>query len=645
VNLEKALLKVAVPIAIAWSVFQVYYNTYGILDPILMRATHVTFAVTLVFLTRRLFKRRGEYAGKLIILDAGLVALSVAAGVYYALEAERIATRIWFASPLTAADLAFSLIVVILVLEAARRTVGLPLAVIAVLFLLYAFFGSDLPGVLGHIGFSHVKVLEYTSLSTEGMYGLPVGVSATFVFMFMLFSCFLEKSGGGRFFIDLAFAATGRSRGGPAKAAVVGSSLFGTISGSAVANVFGTGVFTIPLMKKTGYKPHVAGAVEAVSSTGGQIMPPVMGAGAFVMAEILGISYFKIIIHAIIPAILYYVGVFMMVHLIAVKTGLRGLRKEELPSIEKTLRRGHLVIPLVGLVYFLYIGYPPAIAAFGGIVTIVGVVILRWMLNVLLGLVKRRRANEIRKEVWFGVKDFFGAMELGGLRSIEVAVACAAAGIVVGSLMLTGLALRFSSLIMSLSGGQPVLALVLLMVTALILGMGMPTTAAYITVAALEVPILIQMGFIPIAAHMFAFYFAVISMITPPVALAAYAGAAIAGADYIKTGVTATGLGLAAFIAPFMFIYNPSLLMIGTPVEIISAFITATIGVCALALSLTGYFLRKASMAERVLLFIAAAALIHPGLMTDLIGLGILVAVSLFELWAIRSTRRSVGVT
>lgn len=644
-NLEKALLKVAVPIAIAWSVFQVYYNTYGILDPILMRATHVTFAVTLVFLTRRLFKRRGEYAGKLIILDAGLVALSVAAGVYYALEAERIATRIWFASPLTAADLAFSLIVVILVLEAARRTVGLPLAVIAVLFLLYAFFGSDLPGVLGHIGFSHVKVLEYTSLSTEGMYGLPVGVSATFVFMFMLFSCFLEKSGGGRFFIDLAFAATGRSRGGPAKAAVVGSSLFGTISGSAVANVFGTGVFTIPLMKKTGYKPHVAGAVEAVSSTGGQIMPPVMGAGAFVMAEILGISYFKIIIHAIIPAILYYVGVFMMVHLIAVKTGLRGLRKEELPSIEKTLRRGHLVIPLVGLVYFLYIGYPPAIAAFGGIVTIVGVVILRWMLNVLLGLVKRRRANEIRKEVWFGVKDFFGAMELGGLRSIEVAVACAAAGIVVGSLMLTGLALRFSSLIMSLSGGQPVLALVLLMVTALILGMGMPTTAAYITVAALEVPILIQMGFIPIAAHMFAFYFAVISMITPPVALAAYAGAAIAGADYIKTGVTATGLGLAAFIAPFMFIYNPSLLMIGTPVEIISAFITATIGVCALALSLTGYFLRKASMAERVLLFIAAAALIHPGLMTDLIGLGILVAVSLFELWAIRSTRRSVGVT
>ena len=511
--------------------------------------------------------------------------------------------------------LVVGIIAILLVLEITRRTVGPELPIVAIVFLAYARFGPYLPSPLNHRGFSISRIVEHTFLTTEGIFGTPLMVSSTFVFLFILYGAFLEKTGVGQLFIDLAFAATGHMRGGPAKTAVLASGLMGSISGSSVANTVTTGAFTIPAMKKVGYSPEFAGAVEAAASTGGQIMPPVMGAAAFIMSEMTGIPYFQIVTAAAIPAILYYLAVGTMVHFEALKTGLVGLPKEQLPKARDTMKRGwHLMIPLIAILYFLTVAqWTPFKAAYWSIIIAVVVAMLK-------------------KETRIGIKDILGALESGARSAVGVASACACAGIVVGVVTLTGLGLKFASLIIDVAGGNLLATLFLTMVASLILGMGLPTTAKYIVLATMAAPALVQLGVPLIAAHLFILYFGVVADITPPVALAAYAGAGIAGGNAMKTGFLALKLALAGFLIPYIFALSPGLLLVDvTWFEALHTFITALVGIISLAAGVQGWLLTKTQLYERALLIVSAFALIDPGLATDLIGLGALVLVYMLQ--------------
>ena len=588
-------------IAVSWSIFQILSSTIWTMHIFYIEAAHVAFATSLIFL---LFpKERRKW------FDISLALLAMFAGVHTLMNIEIFLERFSFVDPIPRLDLISGIITLVLVLEATRRTVGISLPIIAVAFLLYAYVGNYLPGILRHKGFSIENIVEYLYLLPNGIYGTPTEVSATFLFLFILFSSFLEKSGAGYFFVDMAFAMTGRVRGGPAKAAVVSSALFGTISGSAVANVVGTGTFTIPLMKRTGYPPHFAGAVEAVASTGGQIMPPVMGAAAFLMAEILGISYSKVCLHAMIPAILYYVSVFVQVDLRAAKIGLKGLPGSELPKVWSLMKsQGYFFISLAVLIIYLVSGYTPSFAALTGLCSI-------YLLSM------------IRKSTRIGWKKLVKALEMGARNVLPVASACACCGIVIGIILLTGLGLRLSEILIAISGGNKTFILVLIMLLSLLLGMGMPTIGAYITVVTLLVPAVINLGYPPIAAHMFAFYFSVISFITPPVALASYAAAGIAGSKLWETGLAAFKLGLAGLIVPYMFIVGTPLLFIGSFSEIGLAFLSSSLGVWCLAQAIEGYSFRRLNFIERCLLLTASIFLIHVGHFTDLIGYGLLLMV------------------
>jgi TRAP transporter 4TM/12TM fusion protein len=449
-------------------------------------------------------------------------------------------------------------------------------------------------------------VLDQLYLTTEGIFGTSLYVSATYVVLFVIFGAFLEKSGTGQLFMDFASALTGGSRGGPGKISCVSSGLFGTISGSAVANVMVDGWITIPLMKRTGFKPHFAAAIEATAATGGQIMPPVMGAAAFVMAEFTKIPYITIAKHALIPALLYYLALFWTIHYEAIKTNLRGLSKEELPNLKNVVKtRGHLFLPILLIIYLMMSGYT---APYAALWATLGVILVSWF----------------RKETRFGLKAILGALEAGAKDALNVAAACACAGIVIGVITLTGLGLRFTSLVVSLAGDSLIPALVLTMVAGVVLGMGMPTTPAYIVQAALLIPALIKLKVPLVAAHMFVFYFSTLSAITPPVALAVYAAAGIGGTNLWKTGVAAVKAGATGFIVPYMFVFGPTLLMIGGWWEITLSLVTAVIGVFCLATGLQGWFLRKTTLLERGLLLIAALLLIKPGIYTDLTGLALL---------------------
>ena len=418
----------------------------------------------------------------------------------------------------------------------------------AILFLLYARFGPYLPGMLGHRGFAWKSIIRHMYLTLEGILGIPISVSSTFVFMFILFGTFLDKTGVGRFFIDLAYSLTGHLKSGPAMTAVVASGFMGSISGSSVANTVTTGAFTIPLMKETGYKPYFAGAVEAAASTGGQIMPPVMGAAAFIMAEFTGIPYVKIIAAAAIPAVLYYFAVGIMVHLEASRLGLKGIPKDGLPKLRNIIKtQGYLLLPLFVIVYFLVKGYTPLLAAFYAI-----------CISVVIAII----ATLVKGDKSFGFKEFFSALEQGAKGSIGVACACACAGMVVGVVTLTGLGLRVAELIVTLAQGKLFLTLFFTMIASIILGMGLPTTAKYIVLATMAVPALLKLDVNLMAAHLFILYFGVIADITPPVALAAYAGAGIAGANSMKTGFQAVKLASAAFIVPYIFAYDSSLILV-----------------------------------------------------------------------------------
>jgi TRAP transporter 4TM/12TM fusion protein len=517
-----------------------------------------------------------------------------------------IVNRFPTAHPLATSDKVVGVVATLLVLEATRRTIGASLPIVALFFLVYGLAGPWLPGILRHKGLTLEITIDQTYFTTEGIFGVPLGVAGSYVILFIIFGAFLEKSGAGQFFMNFANAIAGGARGGPGKVSVVSSSLFGTISGSAVANVMVDGWLTIPMMKKTGFKPEAAAAIEAVASTGGQIMPPVMGAAAFVMAEFLGMSYTKIMIAAAIPAIFYYGALFAAIHFNAMKSGLRGIPKHELPLLGAIIvRQGHLFLPVIVIMALLIMGFT---ATYAAIVCAAVVIAVSW----------------VRFETGLRFKSCLAALREGAEQTVPVAMACASAGIVIGIVLQTGLALRFTSFLIDLAAGHLILALLITMVAGIILGMGMPTTPAYIMQAALLIPAIIKLGVPPLAAHMFAFYFSCLSAVTPPVALAVYAAASIGGAGLWGAGLQAMKFAAAGFIVPFFFVYSPAMLFQGTWIEIGSVLVTGTIGVVALAAGLEGQFLRAATWLERGLFVAAAFLLIDPGFITDVIGLVLL---------------------
>ena len=594
------LAKITTWIAIAMSSYHLYTGAFGAPEALLHRSIHLMFTMVLIFFLYPFSKEKGAYISRLG--DFVLLGISLGGILYLFFNYEYFITRYPYVHPLSAADMAIGILFVLALLEAARRSIGLAMPITAIAFLIYAYVGPYLPGLLRHAGFNTEVIIDQLYMTTEGIFGIPLGVSATYVILFVIFGVFLEKSGTGQFFMELAAATTGKAAGGPGKIAVVSSGLFGTISGSAVANVMVTGQFTIPMMKRTGFQPHFAGAVEATASTGGQIMPPVMGAAAFVMAEFMGIPYLTVCKHAIIPAVLYYLSVFMAVHFEALRTDLRGMLEAPPRLAAVLLSRGHLLLPVVVMLYILFEGYTPMYAC---IFSIIAALIL---------------AN-VKKETRMGLKKILNALEDGAKGALQVACACACAGIIIGIVNLTGLGLKFTGFVLYLAGESLAPALFFTMIAGIILGMGLPTTAAYIVMAALLVPGLVKLGIVPIAAHMFAFYYAIISAITPPVALAVYAGAGLAGSNIWKTGLAAVRIGAPGFIIPFMFAYEPSLLFVGSAWEILSAFISASIGVIMLAGGLIGWFAWKTNIVERFLLVAGAVLLIKPGIYTDIVGL------------------------
>ncbi|WP_166267671.1 TRAP transporter permease [Marinobacter caseinilyticus] len=489
-----------------------------------------------------------------------------------------------------------------LIMEMTRRLTGLALVIIALVFLVYVFAGPYLPGFLGYPGLSVQRFFSQV-YTDAGVLGPTTAVSSTYIILFIIFAAFLQASKVGDYFVNFAFAVAGRSRGGPAKVSIFASGLMGMINGTSAGNVVSTGSLTIPLMKKVGYKARSAGAVEAAASTGGQIMPPIMGAGAFIMAEITGIPYTEIAIAAIIPAILYFASVYFMVDFEAARTGMRGMRKDELPSIKLLLKQVYLFIPIIILIVALFMGYSVIRA---GTLATVSAAVVSWL-----------SPNKM------GIRAILRALDLASHMSVQIIVVCACAGVIVGVISLTGVGARFSSLLLGVAETSQLLALIFAMFISILLGMGMPTTAAYAVAASVVAPGLVQLGIEPLTAHFFVFYFAVVSAITPPVALASYAAAGISGANAMETSVASFRIGLAAFIVPFMFFYNSALLMDASVVEIARALVTATAGVYLLSAAVQAWFLnRPAGVIARLLLLAAALLMIEGGLMTDVAGIG-----------------------
>ena len=602
---QAAMRRLTLGVALAMSLYHLYVGFFGTPDAFTLRSTHVGFALVLCFLTLPL---RASDAGRgPRPWDWALIALSLAATIYPVMATDYIYARFIYVDDLRTVDIVLGIVLILLVIEAARRALGLVLPVTVVIFLVYALFLTNTAPLL---------LLEQMYLTTEGIFGIPVAVSATYVVLFILFGAFVERSGAGKLFMDFAIALTGHTVGGPAKVACVTSGLFGSVSGSAVANVMTTGTFTIPLMKRLGYRPAFSGAVEAVASTGGQIMPPIMGAAAFVMAEFMGVSYLTVAGYALIPALLYYVAVFSAVHFEAKRTGMQGLPRDELPRLGTVLReRGHLFLPLLVIVGTLLIGYSAPFAALCGIASVVPTALLR---------------KTTRGEV--NLRMIVDSLEAGAIGSIIVALACAAAGIVIGVITLTGAGLTFSSFVIGVADDMLLPALLLTMAAGIMLGMGMPTTPAYIIQVSLLVPALVKLGVPMESAHMFVFYFAILSAITPPVAIAVYAANGLSGAGLWESSVAAVKLGATGYIIPFMFVFGPSLLMIGPWAWVLTTTVTATIGVIFLAGGLHGYLLTRASLLQRFLLVAAAFVLIKPGLTTDLTGIGLGGAVLVLQL-------------
>ncbi|MBP1917753.1 TRAP transporter permease [Youngiibacter multivorans] len=513
---------------------------------------------------------------------------------YYVVNFESIVGK---AVNIGTVEIAVGVIGILLLVELCRRVVGLPILVVAGIFVGYAFYS----------GYSLKRVIHQLFYTTDGIIGTPLGVCATFIVLFIILGAFLEKTGIGTFFIDIANSLAGYASGGPAKVAVISSALEGMYSGSSVANTVGSGSVTIPVMKKTGYTPEFAAAVEAAASTGGQIMPPIMGAAAFLMAEMTETPYATIALSAVLPALLYFSGIFMMIHFEAKKLGLKGLPKESIPKFGKLmLKKGYLFLPIVVLSTLMSMGRTPAYSAVYAIVTAVVV-------------------SMFSKETRLTPKTFGEALENGTRNTVGVAIACAIAGIIVGIVTLTGLGQDLLNVLMSVAGTSKFLALFLTMISCIILGMGVPTTANYVIMATITAPIVMQMGVPMLAAHMFVFYFGIVADITPPVALAAYAGSAIAKSDPFKTGVTATRLAITAFIVPYIFAFNPAMLLIDTNAfEVIRIAITSFIGIFGVAAGMEGYMFTNLKVWERAVVIIGGLMLIDPNIITDVAGVAII---------------------
>lgn len=609
-------------LAIAFSVFQVYTAAFGVLDAMIQRAIHLSFGLSLIYLLYPSSKKWSRH--KLHPVDVALAVAGAAAPLYIVAFYQQLVLRAGTTTPM---DIFIGVLGMALVIEAARRVVGLPIIIIAGVFILYAFAGPLIPGRLAHRGARLDTLVGHLFFTTEGIFGIPLGVSSTFIFLFILFGAYLEKTGLGQFFIDISNSIAGWASGGPAKVAVLSSGLMGMVSGSSVANVVGTGSFTIPMMKKLGYKPEFAGAVEATASTGGQLMPPIMGAAAFLMAEFTGIPYARIIGAAVVPALLYYFGVWAGVHLEAKRLGLRGMTRSELPKFKMLAKKSYLVIPLIAIIWLLVTGYTPMRAALIAILLSIGTAGIASLVN-----------WSRKKPVEFRWQDIVNGLEAGARGALGVLAATACAGIIIGVVTLTGLGLKLGSSLVALANGQLFFTLVFTMVTSIILGMGVPTTANYVITSTIAAPAIMMIltrlnpGMDPYAqlivlpAHMFAFYFGIIADVTPPVALAAFAGAGIAKANPMKTGITASKLAIAAFLVPYIFVYSPKMLGIGaTFLDMLTIFLTSAVGIIGVSAGVMGYLTRNMHIWERPLFIIGGILLVTPGGITDLIGAAILV--------------------
>lgn len=619
-------------IAIGLSLFQLYTAGLGAMTALVQRSVHLGLILALAFLTRPAFKGAcRDRPTAWLLLDLLLVAAAVYCCTYVIVNLDAIYARQgdWLPQ-----DLVVGVLGILLVLEACRRVIGWFMTGICVAFLLYAFYGSHMPDLFVHKGYGIERVATTLFLTTEGIFGIPIGVAATFVFIFVLFGAFLEGSGGGNFLVALAYATTGRFVGGPAKASVIASAFMGSVSGSAVANVVATGSFTIPMMKKAGYRPHVAGAIEAAASTGGQLLPPIMGAGAFLMAEFTNTSYLEIIKIAIVPAVLYFGTLLLFVHLEARKAGMRGLPPEELPRAGAVIRSGaHFLIPLAALITALSMNVSPMRAGF-------------------VAVVSTFLASMLRSESRMGPRRLLAALARGARNAVVVSVACAAAGIIVGVIGLTGQGLNFSSLVLDLSMNVKLLAILLIGLASLVLGMGLPVTASYIVLATLAGPALLEMGVPLLVTHMIVFWYSQDANVTPPVSLASFAGAGLAGAHPLRTGLTSWKFAKGLYLIPIVMAYRP-LLGNGPWPEVVLTVAACAAGLAAFAAFLERRLLRSATPIETLLLLVAGLALFWPEIplpsgtlpayVSDLLGALLLGGIALRQAFASRADRQAVA--
>ena len=610
---------ITVVISVAFVLFQLYATLTGHITAQILRATHLAFIQLLAFLLFPASKKMRK--DTLPWYDVVLALIGASCWMYIVINFDTLVRR---SGNNTVLDVIIGIVGILILFESCRRIVGLPIMIIAGCFVFYAFAGKYLPGFMHHRGYSLQRVVCHLFYNTEGIMGTPIGACSTFIFLFILFGALLEKTGIGQFFIDVCNSIAGGASGGPAKVAVLSSALLGTVSGSSVSNTVGSGSFTIPMMKRLGYKGEFAGAVEASASTGGQLMPPIMGAAAFLMAESLGMPYITIVKAAIIPAILYFTGIFITVHLEAKKMNLKGLPKDQLPKfLPLFLSRGYMLIPLLVIIYFLCTGKTAVFAALMGILSclIIGFAVS------LVDLAKGRRPT-------FNVKDMVDVMCAASRNIISVAIACGMAGIIIGIVTLTGLGLKMGAGLVTLAHGQLFLTLIFTMVASIILGMGAPTTANYLITSTITAGAIIQLNVLPLAAHMFAFYFGIIADVTPPVALAALAGAAIAKAKPMRTAVNATKLAIGAFIIPYMFVFNSQMLMIdANALQLIYILITALIGMFGISVALEGYgFGFTSNIIERILFAAGGLLCVIPEGTTDIVGLCALAVLCAFQI-------------
>ena len=585
--------------AVGLSLYQIYYALFGGPPTLVHRGIHVGAILVLCFAVQR-FRLR-ETRSTPPWFDWLCIAGSIAIAVYLAVVFDRLTVS---GGRFETIDVVFSVLCLVLVLEAARRVTGLVLPILAVLFIVYDYYGRSMPGLFRHRGYDLDRIVTFMYESTEGIFSTAIGVSSTYIFLFILFGAILQKSGMGQFFNDIALALAGQARGGPAKVAVLASGFLGSINGSAIANVVTTGAFTIPMLKRVGYQRNFAGAVESAASVGGQIMPPIMGAAAFIMAETLGIPYTQIVLVAIIPAVLYYLGILIQVHLRATSQGLRGISRENLPAVMDVMKeRGHLLLPLLFLLYMLF--FSGTTILFAAVTTIFVTI----------------AAAMVRKSTRMSLLDIVHALRDGALTAVSVAVACACVGIIVGVATQTGFGVKLAGTIVTIGGGLLLPTLLMTAVACIILGMGLPSIPAYIIVATMAAPALVQLDVAPLAAHLFVFYFGLFANITPPVALAAFAAAGLSGGSPMRTGFVAMRLALGGLIVPFVFVYQPELLMLdGSAVDTIRAAVILLIGVTLLAVAAEGHLFVPLPIWLRIVLALGAIGLVTPNHVLDLVG-------------------------